>query len=89
MYDYWSQLALKGLHIQLMKALKSIDSDPIVHILNLFEDINSNNSRFWSIDLTSATDRFPRYFQKQVLSILLGKSYTEANVLVGSKFLGR
>nr|WEU70942.1 MAG: RNA-dependent RNA polymerase [Hangzhou mito-like virus 4] len=81
--DYWSQEALKPLHDFVMGVLKRIPNDltfkqgkaPSVLYL---EPGNS----FWSIDLKSATDRFPIQFQELVLQSLFGAEYASAWVKI-------
>jgi hypothetical protein len=71
--DYYTQLFLKKLHdncLQIIKIskLKSCDrtftQDP-------YHQWENNDHSFWSLDLSSATDRFPRLLQARLIAIML------------------
>nr|QIR30244.1 RNA-dependent RNA polymerase [Plasmopara viticola lesion associated mitovirus 21] len=72
--DYWSQSALKGLHQNLYKILRKLPADCTYdqgRHLGKMAALNSG-SRFFSFDLSSATDRFPLQVQKRLLAKLVG-----------------
>jgi len=84
--DYWTQTSLKPLHDKTMKILKSIDSD-----FTFRQDKSRDHLKvgpYYSLDLSSATDRFPLIIQKMVVSELFGKEYSEAwsDLLVKQEF---
>nr|WLK77423.1 RNA-dependent RNA polymerase [Suillus luteus mitovirus 6] len=66
--DYMTQLYLRPIHRILMNLLKHFDSDR-----TYTQDPNAkwdfgNTDSFWSLDLSSATDRFPISLQKRLLT---------------------
>ncbi|AEY76153.1 RNA-dependent RNA polymerase [Gremmeniella abietina non-host-specific mitochondrial RNA virus S1] len=70
MFDWFSQITLKALSDSLFQALKCIDSDRTYTQDPKFHFVPDLKHKLWSIDLTSATDRFPIITQKQILGIL-------------------
>ncbi|QPK91778.1 RdRP [Fusarium verticillioides mitovirus 1] len=65
--DYYSQLYLKPIHNIIMNKLHNITMDRTYtqdphHVWEI------NNEKFWSLDLSSATDRFPVELQKRLLA---------------------
>lgn len=92
--DYFSQTALKSLNDSLFKILRTIPQDctheqgkPFSGKYNL--GICDKGHHFTSIDLTSATDRFPISVIKKVLSKLVPHNVADAweNIMVGHPFL--
>jgi hypothetical protein len=79
-FDYWSQVSLKGIHDWALSQLRVIpqdrtfDQDPFM--------INKEGP-YYSIDLTAATDRFPIELQVALLEKLSSTSVAQAwkNVL--------
>jgi hypothetical protein len=65
--DYFSQLYLKPIHTIIMKKLHNIDMDR-TYTQSPFNKWEINNEKFWSLDLSSATDRFPVELQKRLLA---------------------
>nr|UPW42136.1 MAG: putative RNA dependent RNA polymerase [Henan mito-like virus 28] len=66
--DYYSQLFLKPIHNIIMNKLNNISMDrTFTQDPNNKWDLN-NNEKFWSLDLSSATDRFPVELQKRLLA---------------------
>lgn len=66
--DYFSQLYLKPIHSIIMKKLHNFKCDRTYtqdpnHSWNL-----NNREQFWSLDLSSATDRFPVELQKRLMA---------------------
>lgn len=73
----------------------------ILHLLGTFPtDLTSGQDikpfgdptqNYWSIDLTSATDRFPLSLQKDVVSMLMGEKFSDAwqDMMVGEPFVFR
>jgi hypothetical protein len=75
--DYWSQLVLKPLHDGLMSKIKSLSQDGTYDQVGVIERLNKSGS-YYSMDLTSATDRLPSDLQRRLLSKIL-KSDDKAN----------
>jgi len=72
--DYWSQTSLKPLHDSIFRVLKGIKNDCTFHQEKGVKHLSRLSGPFYSIDLTSATDRFPIEFQKDFLTMLIGRS---------------
>jgi hypothetical protein len=87
MSDYWTQWALKPIHDYFLHILKTIPMDR-TFTQDPFSDWKKDENRFWSLDLSSATDRFPLFVQKKVIKILLGDEIGEAwaHVLVNKDY---
>ena len=87
--DYYSQQALRPLHKYLFKVLRRIPQDSTfdqfgrTHLLRRTE-----GSSFHSIDLSSATDRFPIDIQEEMLTVMFGSEYAKAwrDIMVGYPF---
>lgn len=66
--DYYSQLFLKPIHNIIMNKLNNIKMDrTFTQDPHNKWDLN-NGEKFWSLDLSSATDRFPVELQKRLLA---------------------
>jgi len=76
MLDYHSQWALKPLHEYLLKILSNIDQDRTF----TQDPYNSwgSQGKYYSIDLSAATDRFPIKLQKRVLREIIGYKRSES-----------
>lgn len=73
--DYWTQSALYPLHTELMALLKSIRPDMTFNQGGFFS-VLPKQGPYYSIDLSSATDRMPVEIQVPVLEALgLSKEY--------------
>jgi len=73
--DYWTQSLMKPFHEFLLRVLGRIPQD-----LTFGQDIapfGPSSQQYWSIDLTSATDRFPVLLQKIVMSQIFGQRFGE------------
>jgi len=73
--DYYSQLALKCLNNEIFKKLKSnfsqdrtFTQDPVIKA--------PQGNQYHSLDLSSATDRFPIELQSQILSEMISYEYS-------------
>lgn len=66
--DYYSQLFLKPIHNIIMNKLNNIKMDRTFTQSPLNNWNLNNNEKFWSLDLSSATDRFPVELQKRLLA---------------------
>jgi len=74
MADYWTQTSLKELHNELLGSLRTLgDKD-----LTFGQDIRpfgQDDQMYYSFDLTSATDRLPRFLYVEVLKNLVDEEY--------------
>jgi hypothetical protein len=78
-FDYGSQMVLKPLSDHIFKILSSIKSDRTYTQNPYFSHTEiDKNQKFNSLDLSSATDRFPIDFQVRVLSLILDQKKSEA-----------
>jgi len=85
--DYFSQTVLRPLHLYLFKVLKKIPQD-CTFDQGSFRDKVKDWDYFCSVDLSSATDRFPVSLIADVLRGHLPQDYVESwlEVMVGSPF---
>lgn len=75
--DYWSQCALRPLHLFVNKRLKRIKTDCTFnqnHFASYLPTLIGSSSMFHSIDLSNATDRMPILLQKRVVSFLFNSA---------------
>jgi hypothetical protein len=87
--DYWTQTVLKPLHIYLANILKNIKADCTHNQSKLVMSLKAKpGSSYHSIDLSSATDRFPIEIQKVLIRTLANRSYAESwyNLMVNYPF---
>nr|QWE48329.1 RNA-dependent RNA polymerase [Phomopsis viticola mitovirus 962_1] len=77
-FDYITQTTLQPLHDSLFHILKNIPEDRTFTQNPMFHVKVDPKQQFWSLDLSSATDRFPIKLQTQILSLLRGKDFAEA-----------
>jgi len=87
--DYYSQAALLPLHNFLFKQLNRIDQDCTFNQTKKFSHLKPDlGSSFHSIDLTTATDRFPIMIQYEFLKVWFGSQYADAwkTIMVGYPF---
>lgn len=75
--DYWSQTALKPLHDSLMGFLKRLRPDCTFN-QGSFKAKLGKVGPYHSLDLTSATDRFPVWLQRAVLAEMISGEYAAA-----------
>nr|QIQ28428.1 putative RNA-dependent RNA polymerase [Fusarium sacchari mitovirus 1] len=74
--DYYSQLALKKLNDNCFKIIKNnFNNCDRTFTQDPHHNWEDNQHSFWSLDLTSATDRFPRLLQARLLSIMYKHEY--------------
>nr|UUW21464.1 MAG: RNA-dependent RNA polymerase [Xiaogan mito-like virus 1] len=85
--DWWSQLALKPLHRYLANTLAKIPQDCTLDQTK-FIKLLKNSEVFYSVDLSSATDRFPIEGIFRVLSAQLPLDFVNAwrDLMVGYPF---
>jgi len=88
MLDYNSQMILKPIHDDLLNNLRSLSQDR-----TFTQDPNNKwsprGNSFWSIDLSSATDRFPISLQVKLISAMYNNrdfAETWKNILVDRDF---
>jgi hypothetical protein len=88
-FDYWSQTALKGLHDYLYKVLAAIPEDCTYEQGDKVSNWLTKEGPYYCLDLTSATDRFPASFQKDVLSKFIGQRRAQAwySIMVDRDFV--
>nr|AWY10963.1 RNA-dependent RNA polymerase [Sclerotinia sclerotiorum mitovirus 1 HC025-A] len=71
MVDYYSQLVLRPIHDGILKKLRNLPQDR-TFTQNPFNNWGKTmGHKFWSLDLTSATDRFPISLQERLIAGLL------------------
>ena len=85
--DYWSQSVLRNLHAYLFRVLRKIPQDMTFN-QGGFKDQTKEWSRFHSLDLTAATDRFPISIISEVLGGHFPRHYVESwsRVMSGRPF---
>lgn len=69
MLDGVSQQFLRPIHDHLMSNLSKMPCDR-TYTQNPWHHWNSDDNKFWSMDLSAATDRFPLTLQEELLSII-------------------
>jgi hypothetical protein len=85
--DYWSQCALKPLHERIFSILHEVTGDRTFTQTSPFRTLPKSGP-YYSLDLSSATDRFPLKFQIRVVAILTGsEEYAEAWGRIMTKYL--
>jgi len=78
-FDYWSQCALRQLHLTIIGKLDTWfkGTDMTMNQLAFFSRIPETKGLIYSFDLSSATDRFPVNYQKFCMGIIIGQEYTD------------
>lgn len=86
-FDYWSQTVLKPVHDHLMKILSKIPEDCTSNQTGFKEKLPKMGP-YYSMDLTSATDRLPAVMQKDILGAIIGNDAADHwyNIMVGYDF---
>jgi hypothetical protein len=64
--DYYTQLFLKPIHEKIFKKLGNLPQDR-TFTQSPFNQWKDDGNRFWSLDLSSATDRYPIQLQRRLL----------------------
>jgi len=75
--DYFSQLYLKPIHNKIMNKLQNLPCDR-TYTQSPFNKWEINNENFWSLDLSSATDRFPVELQKRLMARIFDMKLAQA-----------
>lgn len=97
MIDFWTQTLLRGIHEYLFSVLGSLNKGDVrldgsygqdETFLYLKDMVSSKPGFYWSLDLSSATDRFPISVQESVIRGLLGSDVASAwqELLVGRSY---
>lgn len=79
--DYFTQEALRPLFKETMDFLSTISEDGTFQqhqAVNKVKIALAEGKPLFSLDLKSATDRFPLFLQKDTLECIYGKRYSEA-----------
>lgn len=77
MLDYYSQTVLKTIHDNLFQGLRRIPMDrTFVQAEGL--DLGKPSDHYHSLDLSSATDRFPMQLQQKLIAALIGRNKAAA-----------
>jgi hypothetical protein len=84
--DYWSQSLLKPFHESILRILGRWQTD-LTSGQNI-SPFGDHSQKYWSIDLTSATDRFPISLQEIVVSQLEGEVFARVwkDLMIGEPF---
>lgn len=89
--DYWSQTVLRPLHLWIFRILRRIRQDVTFNQGSFLDKVSGwpKGVVLYSVDLTSATDRFPIRLIADVLEGVLPKEYVQAwlDIMVGYPFL--
>jgi len=82
MADSITQSVMAPLNSWIFAKLKGLLTDgtfnqqaPLNRLVQLYKDGLLHDVEFYSYDLSSATDRLPMNFQKQIISILFGSNF--------------
>jgi hypothetical protein len=87
--DYWTQTCLRPLHDYQYSILRNMKADCTHDQTKLFKKLKADRGHaYHSIDLTTATDRFPIDIQKEIILLLAGSEYAESwkRVMIGYPF---
>jgi hypothetical protein len=90
MVDSITQCVMKPLHDFLFSILRKLETDGTFDQIRPAQRlINLGFKSFWSLDLSSATDRFPLALQQALLSVLIGPRLARlwASILVERYYL--
>jgi hypothetical protein len=76
--DYYTQLVLKKLNDNCFKLIKNnFNNCDKTFTQDPHHQWEINEHSFWSLDLSSATDRFPRRLQSRLLTNILNRKFAE------------
>jgi hypothetical protein len=76
--DYYTQLYLKPIHDRILFLLSKFSSDRTFTQDPMHKWDYTNQEQFWSLDLSSATDRFPIKLQKRLLARIFNMKMAES-----------
>lgn len=88
-FDYWSQCALRPLHIALNKRLRRFRGTDCTFDQGLFLSNVESASEWCCYDLVAATDRLPMLLQERVITSLKGETFAKhwKRLMVGFDFI--
>jgi hypothetical protein len=69
MLEYNSQIILRPIHDKLLDLLKKLPCDR-TFTQDPFKQWKPKGNKFWSLDLSAATDRFPISLQEKLLGVI-------------------
>jgi hypothetical protein len=75
--NYWVQVALYPLHREIFNFLEKLPTDGTYDQLKPVKALLDDGSKYYSYDLSAATDRLPREIQRDVLRLFIGSSLAE------------
>lgn len=75
--DYWTQSALKPLHDRIFTILRGLECDLTFNQLGS-PSVLPPTGPYHSLDLSSATDRFPREIQEIILAEMINPEYSQS-----------
>jgi hypothetical protein len=85
--DYFTQTSLRPLHKYLFRVLRKIPQDCTFNqgAFSSKIELSVSDKKFYSVDLTAATDRFPIKLITEILSYPLGSQFANhwQSVMVG------
>jgi hypothetical protein len=84
-FDYWSQLWLKQIHSIHFNFLRTLGNDRTFTQDPIILDKPSKH-RYYSFDLSSATDRFPLQLQQEVIRGMFGQEVSDRWAMVLTPF---
>lgn len=84
-FDYWSQLWLKQIHSIHFNFLRTLENDRTFTQDPIIIDKPSKH-RYYSFDLSSATDRFPLQLQQEVIKGMFGQEVSDRWAMVLTTF---
>jgi hypothetical protein len=77
--DYYTQLFLKKLHHNCFKLIKNnFNNCDRTFTQDPYHKWKDDENQFWSLDLSSATDRFPRLLQMRLLSHMYNMKFASS-----------
>jgi hypothetical protein len=85
--DYYTQLYLKPIHEKIFKKLEHLPQDRTFS-QDPFHKWKDDGNKFWSLDLSSATDRYPIMLQRRLLEKVFSDRLAKAwmNILSQREF---
>ncbi|UWK02080.1 RNA-dependent RNA polymerase [Fusarium proliferatum mitovirus 2] len=75
--DYYTQILLRKLHSAQFNVIKNLKCDR-TFTQDPYHNWDSSENQFWSLDLSSATDRFPRSLQFRLIGEMFNYDFAKA-----------
>ena len=69
MVDYYSQFTLRPIHEGMLSIIQHLPQDR-TFTQDPHNTWEQNSHKFWSLDLSAATDRFPIFLQKRLIKVI-------------------